>query len=132
MFYRILIGAGLLWLGYYVGRELQRTEPIRQKLDEFPDAQAPEAKPSGATEELTHLSVPEGAEWPVEGRSEDGQLILTPGFIAAVEEVSGLKRDTLTEDGVLPLLVKWYLARRKAGYPADEVMDELLMKAFGG
>lgn len=32
MIFRILIGVGLLALGYYVGREVGRTEPIREEL----------------------------------------------------------------------------------------------------
>lgn len=32
MVYRILIGAGLFFLGYYMGRELQRGEMLRQEM----------------------------------------------------------------------------------------------------
>lgn len=32
MIFRILAGAGLMVLGYYVGREVGRTESIRQEL----------------------------------------------------------------------------------------------------
>ncbi len=34
MIIRVLLGAGLLALGYYVGREVGRAEPIRKQLDE--------------------------------------------------------------------------------------------------
>ncbi len=32
MIFRILVGAGLLALGYFVGREIGRTEPVRKEL----------------------------------------------------------------------------------------------------
>lgn len=32
MIQRILLGAGLFLLGFYVGREIGRTEPIREEL----------------------------------------------------------------------------------------------------
>ena len=32
MVFRFLIGAGLLALGYYVGREIGRTEHVREEL----------------------------------------------------------------------------------------------------
>ncbi|MFQ5756042.1 MAG: hypothetical protein ACE5H7_08085 [Acidiferrobacterales bacterium] len=32
MIFRILVGAGLLALGYYLGREIGRTEPVRKEL----------------------------------------------------------------------------------------------------
>ncbi len=34
MIYRILVGVGLTLLGYYVGREVGRAEPIRKELEE--------------------------------------------------------------------------------------------------
>jgi hypothetical protein len=33
MLFRIVIGLGLLGLGYYVGREMRRGEPIRRELE---------------------------------------------------------------------------------------------------
>ena len=32
MFYRLALGVGLLLLGAFVGREISRTRPVRQKL----------------------------------------------------------------------------------------------------
>ena len=34
MIIRVLTGAALLLLGYYIGREVGRTEPIRKELEE--------------------------------------------------------------------------------------------------
>ena len=34
MITRVLVGAGLLAIGYYVGREIGRTEHIRKELEE--------------------------------------------------------------------------------------------------
>ncbi|MGD8311666.1 MAG: hypothetical protein PVJ66_03650 [Gammaproteobacteria bacterium] len=33
MIFRLLVGAGLFGMGFYLGRELGRTESIRQSLD---------------------------------------------------------------------------------------------------
>lgn len=41
MVFRILTGAGLLLLGYYVGREIGKAESIRSELKETPDDQKP-------------------------------------------------------------------------------------------
>lgn len=35
MILRILIGAGLLWLAYYIGREVGRGEPVRLELEKM-------------------------------------------------------------------------------------------------
>jgi len=44
---RLLTGASLLFLGYYIGREVGRTEPIRRELREARDADNKEPeKPS--------------------------------------------------------------------------------------
>ena len=32
MIYRIIVGVGLLALGYYLGREVGRAEPVREEL----------------------------------------------------------------------------------------------------
>ncbi|MCG6969435.1 MAG: hypothetical protein LJE85_06685 [Gammaproteobacteria bacterium] len=34
MIVRVLTGAALVLLGYYIGREIGRTEPIRKELEE--------------------------------------------------------------------------------------------------
>jgi hypothetical protein len=34
MIFRILFGASLFALGYYIGKEIGRTEPIRESLEE--------------------------------------------------------------------------------------------------
>ena len=34
MVYRVLIGAGLFFLGYYVGRQAGISEPIRKELEQ--------------------------------------------------------------------------------------------------
>lgn len=47
MILRLLSGASLLLLGYYIGREVGRSEPIRRELQEARDADnAPSKKPS--------------------------------------------------------------------------------------
>jgi hypothetical protein len=43
MILRILTGGALLLLGYYIGREVGRTEPIRKELEE---ARKNDKKPS--------------------------------------------------------------------------------------
>jgi hypothetical protein len=43
---RVLVGVGLLCLGYYVGREVGRLEPVREEL-----RRAREARPA---QETTH------------------------------------------------------------------------------
>lgn len=35
MILRLALTSGLILLGYYIGREVGRTEPIRQELREF-------------------------------------------------------------------------------------------------
>ena len=37
MFFRVFISLGLLALGYYVGREIGRGEPIRKELKDLRD-----------------------------------------------------------------------------------------------
>ena len=37
MFFRVFVGLGLLALGYYVGREIGRAEPIRNELKDLRD-----------------------------------------------------------------------------------------------
>ncbi len=57
MVLRILVGAGLLALGYYVGREIGRTESVREELRKARTAPPPPAhgttepqpRPSGKT-----------------------------------------------------------------------------------
>ena len=50
MILRILAGAGLLLLGYYVGREIGRAEPIRKELK---DARDLDKKKSSAIKQST-------------------------------------------------------------------------------
>ncbi|MFQ6021803.1 MAG: hypothetical protein ACE5NW_03700 [Acidiferrobacterales bacterium] len=45
MIFRVLIGAGLLALGYYVGREIGRSEPIREELRKARDEEKRERRP---------------------------------------------------------------------------------------
>lgn len=33
MWLRLLVGAGLFALGYYLGKEVERTRPVREELD---------------------------------------------------------------------------------------------------
>lgn len=35
MITRILLGMGLILLAYYIGREMGRTEPLRQEMREY-------------------------------------------------------------------------------------------------
>jgi hypothetical protein len=35
MIARILLGMGLILLAYYIGREMGRTEPLRQEMREY-------------------------------------------------------------------------------------------------
>jgi hypothetical protein len=44
MIIRILTGASLLLLGYYIGREVARVEPIRRELREARDSDNERAK----------------------------------------------------------------------------------------
>jgi len=75
----------------------------------------------------TGLIIPEGQEWPVQGRDpETGGLIIQEGFVDAVEQASGLEPATLTEEDVFRLLIIWYLERLDQGYPRDQAMDELV------
>jgi hypothetical protein len=39
MIYRILLGMGLILLAYYIGREIGRTEPLRQEMREYRERQ---------------------------------------------------------------------------------------------
>jgi len=41
MFFRLVAGAGLFALGYYVGREVGRMDPIIEELKRARDARAP-------------------------------------------------------------------------------------------
>ena len=43
MFARLIISAGLFALGYYIGREVGRMEPIIQELQRARDARSPHA-----------------------------------------------------------------------------------------
>jgi hypothetical protein len=43
MFSRLIVGAGLFALGYFVGREVGRMEPIIQELQRARDARPPYA-----------------------------------------------------------------------------------------
>lgn len=79
-----------------------------------------------------YLAIPEGTPWPVEGRDEtSGGVILLVGFVDAVERASGMPPGTITQDQIAALLVAWYIERRKAGAPADPVMDELAAEELG-
>jgi len=40
MLFRVLIGTGLFMLGYYLGREIGRTEPIREELRQARDEES--------------------------------------------------------------------------------------------
>ena len=40
LFLRVLVASGLLLLGYYVGREIGRTEPVREELRRERDRRA--------------------------------------------------------------------------------------------
>ena len=42
MVYRLVIGVSLFALGYYLGREVGRTEPIREKLRRARSAKRPD------------------------------------------------------------------------------------------
>ena len=54
MLKKILVGSALLALGFYVGREIGRTEPARRKLEEARRARRLERLPSpGQTEETS-------------------------------------------------------------------------------
>ena len=44
MIVRMLTGAALLLLGYYIGREVGRTEPIRKELEEARQEDKKQAK----------------------------------------------------------------------------------------
>jgi hypothetical protein len=44
MIVRVLTGAALLLLGYYIGREVGRTEPIRKELEEARQEDKKQAK----------------------------------------------------------------------------------------
>ncbi len=54
MILRLLVGVGLLALGYYVGREVGRTEPIREELrkarEEKPHKRAASPPPRSTAE----------------------------------------------------------------------------------
>jgi hypothetical protein len=43
MFLRLIAGAGLFAIGYYVGREVGRMDPIIEELKRARDARAPHA-----------------------------------------------------------------------------------------
>lgn len=44
MLFRVLIGAGLFVLGFYLGREIGRTEPIREVLRQARNQEPDEAE----------------------------------------------------------------------------------------
>ncbi len=46
MIFRILVGAGLLALGYYVGREIGRTESVREELRKARHTPSPPPSPA--------------------------------------------------------------------------------------
>ena len=54
MIFRLLAGVGLLALGYYVGREVGRAEPIREELrktrEEKPSEETASPRAPSATE----------------------------------------------------------------------------------
>ncbi len=84
------------------------------------------------------LRIPEGTEWPVTGRDPvTGSLILRPGFVTAVAEVSGCtlyddgtKRPLFTADMVGTLLLEWYRERRQMGAPACPIMEAVIQEAM--
>lgn len=55
MLYRILVGLGLAFLGYYLGREVSRTQPVRVALRTAPAARlAPRPQSGRRPESLLH------------------------------------------------------------------------------
>lgn len=57
MLFRVVVSVGLLALGYYVGREIGRGEPIRKDLKTLRDEEKREPAP---TETLTKSPPSEG------------------------------------------------------------------------
>ena len=51
VFYRLIIGVGLFTLGYYIGREVGRTEHVRRELEQARQARIEETEPTVAAEE---------------------------------------------------------------------------------
>ena len=47
MVVRVIVSLGLLALGYYVGREIGRAEPIRKDLKDLRDAASRETRDGG-------------------------------------------------------------------------------------
>lgn len=91
-------------------------------------------------EKTIQLWVPEGTEWPVVGRDLDtGWVKLLPGFLEAVADASGLSLSwygnktlpVLTTEMVSELLVRWYIERRKSGFPSCPIMEGLIKEEFG-
>lgn len=52
MILRMLTGAGLLLLGYYIGREVGRAEPIRKEMEKAREAD--KDSPKGKTPKPSH------------------------------------------------------------------------------
>ena len=48
MFFRVFVSMGLLALGYYVGREIGRGDPIRKDLENLRSEDRRKEAPSGA------------------------------------------------------------------------------------
>ena len=48
MFFRAFVSLGLLALGYYVGREIGRAEPIRKELENMRNEESRKETSSGA------------------------------------------------------------------------------------
>lgn len=61
MFFRIALGAGLLALGYFVGREMGRAESENRQAGQEPRSHEPGADKDQAVEPPPHPT-PQGAE----------------------------------------------------------------------
>lgn len=59
MLFRVVVSVGLLALGYYVGREIGRGDPIRKELETLRDEEKREPAPA---ETLTKPPPAEGRE----------------------------------------------------------------------
>jgi hypothetical protein len=57
---RVLVGAGLMALGYYLGREAGRTEPLRRDLERDRPPAATAGGPDGAPGEGPEARAPRG------------------------------------------------------------------------
>lgn len=127
MIVRILVSAGVFLLGYYLGKEIERMAPIRERLRDHPGPRRGGLEPHPVeSPSPLRLAVPYGTEWPVQGWNEGDGILLRPGFLEAVEAASGLEAGALDREALLPLLMEWYVELRRTGMPVDEAMERLM------